>query len=138
MGTPTCEVLYCTSKCSCPPSRDFFLQGEEKSKNLKRKQNKKSAFCKTNTVCLFRGDKLRNDLVIILTAIKVISKCARVLTWLMRISGLAEVNEMWSGRLVQVCVGANNTRLDPAGINTAADLLTNIINISLVRFKHLE
>lgn len=39
---------------------------------------------------------------------------------------------------MQVCVGASNTCLDPAGINTAADLLTNLINISPVKFKHLE
>lgn len=56
----------------------------------------------------------------------------------MGLLGLVEVNKTWSGRLVQVCVGANNTCLDPAGINAAADLLTNLINISPVKFKHLE
>lgn len=56
----------------------------------------------------------------------------------MRLSGLVEVNEMWSARLVQVCVGANNTCRDPAGINTATDSLTNLINIPFVKFKHLE
>lgn len=45
---------------------------------------------------------------------------------------------MWSDRLVEVCVVASNTCLDPAGINTAVHLLTNLINISLVKFKHLE
>ena len=39
---------------------------------------------------------------------------------------------------MQVCVGDNNTCLDPAGINTVADSLTNLINISLVKLKHFE
>lgn len=55
---------------------------------------------------------------------------------MIRTSGSGEVNETWSGRLVQVCVGANNTCLGPAGINTAADLLTYLINISPVKFKN--
>lgn len=56
----------------------------------------------------------------------------------MRISGLVEANKTWSGRPVQVCVGANNTYIDPAGIYTAEELLINLINIPLVRIKHLE
>ena len=39
---------------------------------------------------------------------------------------------------MQVCVGDDNTCLDPTGINTTADSLTNLINISLVKLEHLE
>lgn len=54
----------------------------------------------------------------------------------MRLSGLVEVNKTWSDRLVQVCMSGSSR--DPAGINTATDLLTNLINILFVEFKHLE
>lgn len=47
-------------------------------------------------------------------------------------------NKIWSVLLVQVCVGANNTYIDPVGISTVEELLTNLINISLVKIKHLE
>lgn len=37
---------------------------------------------------------------------------------------------------MQVCVGASNTRLDLVGNSTAADSLTNLINIFFVGFMH--
>lgn len=44
---------------------------------------------------------------------------------------------MWSNTL-QVCVGDNSTYLGLQALTLTEDLLTNLINISLVKFKHFE